>query len=235
MMDEKPVNIGLITFLLTVVAGYCDAATFVAADKLFSAHVTGNFIVFAYQLVKGADGDAWFKLLTFPIFMLSVMAGGWIVARIAKNHFLLLCEGILLLIAGVIAYFMGYIENAAITWPMYLVTMIIVFAMGFQNAFGKLFAKETYGPTTMMTGNVTQFALDIRAYCNSGFANTDFLLGVNKGLITLGGFLLGCVFGAFTAKLFGLVVVILPGLALILCYYTTKPAVNPTAVTPSKI
>lgn len=226
-MEEKPVKVWFVTLVLTIVAGYCDSVTFVAADKLFSAHVTGNFIVFAYQLVKGADGDAWIKLLTFPIFMLSVMGGGWIAAKVLKNHFLLLCEGIILIIAGAIAYFLGYIENGEITWPMYLVTMIIVFAMGLQNAFGKLFAKETFGPTTMMTGNVTQFALDIRAYCNSGFANADFLSGVKKGIITLGGFLLGCVLGAFLGKLFGLIAVLIPGVAMVVCYYTTKPSVDP--------
>jgi hypothetical protein len=33
-----------------------------------------------------------------------------------------------------------------------LVSMIIVTAMAFQNAFGRLFGKRVYGPTTVMTG-----------------------------------------------------------------------------------
>jgi len=225
-MEEKQSNIWFVTLVLTIIAGFCDAITFVAADKIFSAHVTGNFIVFAYQMIKGSDGDAWIKLLTFPIFMLSVMAGGWISARFSNRHFLLLCEGIILLLGGAIAYSLGYIDNAEITWPMYLVTMIVVFAMGLQNAFGKLFVKETYGPTTMMTGNVTQFALDIRSFCNSGFKNTDFLSGINKGLITLGGFLIGCLLGAWIGQLFGLVGIVLPGVAMIICYYSTESSIN---------
>ncbi|QNR83075.1 DUF1275 domain-containing protein [Pedobacter riviphilus] len=225
-MEEKQNNIWFVTLVLTIIAGFCDAITFVAADKIFSAHVTGNFIVFAYQMIKGSDGDARIKLLTFPIFMLSVMAGGWISARFSNRHFLLLCEGIILLLGGAIAYSLGYIDNGEITWPMYLVTMIVVFAMGLQNAFGKLFVKETYGPTTMMTGNVTQFALDIRSFCNSGFKNTDFLSGINRGLITLGGFLIGCILGAWIGQLFGLVGIMLPGVAMIICYYTTKSSIN---------
>jgi len=225
-MEEKQNNIWFVTLILTIIAGYCDTITFVAADKIFSAHVTGNFIVFAYQMIKGSDGDAWIKLLTFPIFMFSVMAGGWISARFSNRHFLLLCEGIILLLGGAIAYSLGYIDNGEITWPMYLVTMIVVFAMGLQNAFGKLFAKETYGPTTMMTGNVTQFALDIRSFCNSGFKNADFLSGINKGLITLGGFLIGCLLGAWIGQLFGLVGILLPGIAMVVCYYSTKPRIN---------
>jgi len=223
-MEEKHDKIWFVTLVLTIIAGYCDAITFVAADKIFSAHVTGNFIVFAYQMVKGSDGDAWIKLLTFPVFMLAVMAGGWIAGRFSSRHFLLYCEGIILIIGGIIAYSLGYIENAAITWPMYLITMIIVFAMGLQNAFGKLFAKETYGPTTMMTGNVTQFALDIRLFLGSGFKNADFRTAIGKGMVTLGGFLTGSILGAYVAKLFGLAGIILPGIAMVICYYYTRSA-----------
>lgn len=221
-MEEKQNNIWFVTLVLTIIAGYCDSITFVAADKIFSAHVTGNFIVFAYQIIKGADGDAWIKLLTFPIFMLSVMAGGWISARFSNRHFLLLCEGIILLVGGAIAYSLGYIDNGEITWPMYLVTMIVVFAMGLQNAFGKLFAKETYGPTTMMTGNVTQFSLDLRGLLTSGFADPSYLAGFKKGVVTLGGFLLGCVLGAYVGKAFGLTGILLPGVAMVICYFSTR-------------
>jgi uncharacterized membrane protein YoaK (UPF0700 family) len=34
------------------VADFCDTVTFVAAGKLFSAHVTDNFIVFAYDIIN---------------------------------------------------------------------------------------------------------------------------------------------------------------------------------------
>lgn len=231
-MEEKVNKIWFVTLVLTIIAGYCDAITFVAADKIFSAHVTGNFIVFAYQLVKGGDGDAWIKLITFPVFMLAVMAGGWIAARFSSRHFVLCCEGLILILAGILAYSFGYIENAAITWPMYLVTMIIVFAMGLQNAFGKLFAKETYGPTTMMTGNTTQFVLDIRSFLLSGFKNADFLSAVANGLVTLGGFLIGCFLGAYVGKLFGLAGVVIPGLAMVICYFYTKPADIPAENKP---
>ena len=39
--------------------------------------------------------------------------------------------------------------------------MLTVFALALQNTFGRLFPKETHGPTTMMTGNVTQASLDL--------------------------------------------------------------------------
>ena len=220
-MEEGKTKIWFVTLMLTVIAGYCDSITFVAADKIFSAHVTGNFIVFAYQMIQGSDVEAWIKLLTFPIFMLSVMAGGWISARFLNKHLILFWEGVLLVASGAIYYLLGNSHEDA-KWLMYVVTMLVVFAMGLQNAFGKLFAKDTYGPTTMMTGNVTQFALDLRSFCNSGFINGDALSGVYKGLITLCGFLLGCVLGAWAGKTIGLFGILFPGVAMIICYFSTN-------------
>lgn len=220
-MEDKQ-NIWSVTLILTAIAGYCDSITFVAADKLFSAHVTGNFIVFAYQLIKGADGDAWVKLLTFPVFIAAVMAGGWIAGRFLNRHFLLFCEGIILIAGGIAAYALGYIEDGTITWPMYLITMLVVVAMGLQNAYGKLFPKETFGPTTMMTGNVTQLSLDLKDLIASKFKDVAHLQGLINGLITTGGFLIGCFLGAYVGKLFGLVGIILPGISMVICYYWTK-------------
>jgi len=45
-------NINRFTLLLALVAGYSDTATFMGANGTFSAHVTGNFIVFAAQAAK---------------------------------------------------------------------------------------------------------------------------------------------------------------------------------------
>lgn len=227
-MENKP-NIWAVTLILTAIAGYCDTLTFVAADSIFSAHVTGNFIVFAYQVIKGTGGD-WIKLITFPIFIFSVMIGGWIATKSVNKHFLLLCEGIILLGGGIAAYFLGYLEDGVITWPMYTITMVIVFAMGLQNAYSKLFPKDTYGPTTMMTGNTTQMALDLKWVLTNGFADVDHLNGFKHGVITIFGFLVGCFFGAYVAKLFGLVGIVLPGLFMIGCYFYTKSEPTEEAV-----
>lgn len=221
---ETSKNINFVTLLLTAIAGFCDTITFVAADRIFSAHVTGNFIVFAYQVVKGAEPEAWIKLLTFPVFMIAVIVGGWISSRFKNNHFLLCCEGMVLIVAGMLAFRSVAAESQWVTVQMYVVTMMVVFAMGFQNAFGKLYVKETHGPTTMMTGNVTQFSLDLWALLNSGFADLSYLTGLKKGLVTLGGFLAGCVLGAYTGKIWGLTGVVLPGIAMVICYFSTRSA-----------
>ncbi|KQM41920.1 YoaK family protein [Chryseobacterium sp. Leaf201] len=210
-------NIGFVTLLLTMIAGYCDTVTFVAADSIFSAHVTGNFIVFAYQFVKGSDVHAWIKLLTFPVFILAVMAGGRIAGKVLNHYTILFWEGFLLLSAGILVAIFTY--NGMFTEViMYTVTMIAVFAMGLQNAFGKLYAKETHGPTTMMTGNVTQASLDFGNLLKSSFKDADALLSLKKQLILIIGFLVGCFLGAFAGKQLGLVTLVLPGFAMIICY-----------------
>lgn len=210
-------NIGFVTLLLTMIAGYCDTVTFVAADSVFSAHVTGNFIVFAYQFVKGSDVHAWIKLLTFPVFILAVMAGGRIAGKVLNHYTILFWEGLLLLSAGILVVIFTY--NGMFTEViMYTVTMIAVFAMGLQNAFGKLYAKETHGPTTMMTGNVTQASLDFGNLLKSSFKDADALISLKKQLILIIGFLVGCFLGAFAGKQLGLVTLVLPGFAMIICY-----------------
>ncbi|HEX8016666.1 MAG TPA: YoaK family protein [Flavobacterium sp.] len=211
-------NIWYVTLLLTMIAGYCDTVTFVAADSIFSAHVTGNFIVFAYQIIKGSDVHAWIKLLTFPIFIFAVIVGGRIALRSVNRYTILFWEGIILVLCGIASYVFGYLEIFS-EWTMYTVAMTTVFAMGLQNAFGKLFAKETHGPTTMMTGNVTQASLDLGNLLKNGTNDADSLLSFKKQLVTIFGFLTGCFLGAVAGKYFGLTTLLLPGVAMIICYW----------------
>src|ERR1700743_1310401 len=96
-IEYRP-NINWVTFLLAMVAGFCDTATFVGGGCFFSAHITGNFIVFAAQLASESESTgAWVKLLTFPVFVIAVLTGGWMVERSQHKHSILLFEGIVLI------------------------------------------------------------------------------------------------------------------------------------------
>jgi len=214
---EIKTNIWYVTLLLTIIAGFCDTVTFVAADSIFSAHVTGNFIVFAYQIVKGIDLNAWVKLLTFPVFIIAVIAGGRIALRVTNHYTILFWEGLLLVLSGLAAFIFNYFGIIS-EWTMYAIAMTAVFAMGLQNAFGKLYAKETHGPTTMMTGNVTQASLDLGSLLKNGFKDIEVMLSFRKQLVTIFGFLIGCFLGAVAGKSFGLGTLIFPGIAMIVCY-----------------
>ncbi|WP_114939078.1 YoaK family protein [Mucilaginibacter endophyticus] len=216
---ENSNSIWYVTIILSAVAGFCDTVTFVAAGSIFSAHVTGNFIVFAYQIINGTNPRAWIKLLSFPFFVAAVITGGQIGSEPGKRYRLLFIEGVLLLVSGIFALFVKFYSFAE--WGIHLTAMMTVFAMGLQNAFGKLYAKETYGPTTMMTGNVTQASLDLGSLLFSSFKNIASAESIKKQGITITGFLTGCLIGALLAKNFGLYVLIAPGLLLVICYLST--------------
>lgn len=221
-MDAEK-TIGYTTILLALTAGYCDTVTFIAADQLFSAHVTGNFIVMAYDIVKNADYQAWVKLITFPVFVISVIIGGYIASKTPNKYLLLLIEALLLILIGTTDFLLRSMGYTGLHWQEYTVAISIVVAMGLQNAFGKIFAKETYGPTTMMTGNVTQAALDLGGIIFKGFGNTPAISSFKHQLITILAFLTGCISGGFIAEQIGLTAVFIPGVILfafsLKCYF----------------
>ena len=213
-MEQDKIT-GQTSLLLSFVAGFCDTVTFVAAGELFSAHVTGNFIVFAYDIIRQSDTHAWQKLITFPLFIVSVMIGGRIARRWTNIYTLLILQATLLVIAGLMA--LG-IKNAAdqTQWYIQIIAMIVVVAMAFQNTFGKLNPKASFGLTTVMTGNVTQASLDfVKAMGGKPF-DTDAWTSLKKQLVLILGFLFGCIGGALCGKTIGMLSVAIPGVIMAL-------------------
>lgn len=225
-MTEQQHNINWVTFLLAWVAGFCDTATYVSGDAIFSAHVTGNFIVFAAQVSSGGGSiGTWIKLLTFPVFVLAVMLGGWMIEKTFEKYSILLVEGGILLICGINAILLPMVIGGEDKVLIYAIVMGTAAAMGLQNAFGKLFAKATHGPTTMMTGNVTQAALDLGNMIRKGRSGDDVSwTDFRRQFVTIGGFLVGCVLGAVLAKWIGLGAILLPGVAIVICYLQGEAA-----------
>ena len=207
--------VGRTTLLLAFCAGYCDTVTYVGGHGTFSAHVTGNFILFAYALVQHSDALSWLKLLTFPVFVIAVALGGKMAGRSQDGRILLLAEAFMLLLTALADYFLagGEVYDQV---GIFGVIMIAVFAMGLQNAFGKVYAKATYGPTTMMTGNVTQAALDLGKWMGSGFADKATKAGLLRTLTGIGGFACGCLLGAVLAHRAGLLALGLPAILLLI-------------------
>lgn len=70
------------SIILSFVAGYADTSTFVGADGLFSAHVTGNFVIFAYDIVTNQIAGSWIKLIAFPVFILAVFISTLIIDHV---------------------------------------------------------------------------------------------------------------------------------------------------------
>jgi len=215
-MKENTLKI-ITSFILVFIAGFADTATFTAGGEIFSAHVTGNFVVFGYKLATEPGWRDYTSLLTFPVFILAVYCTGILNNKIKSERILYLIMGSILCFAALLSY--AHHEKWIVAeYMIFGIVMLIVFAMGIQNAVNKIYSKSTFGPTTVMTGNVTNATLNFcKAYTSKSKDDEkkeDFM----QILIMMIGFLLGCFLGAKLAFHYGLMVLAIPGI-LALIYF----------------
>ncbi|CAM4191169.1 YoaK family protein [Roseateles saccharophilus] len=151
--------------LLALAAAYVDTCGFIGLFGLFTAHVTGNFVLIGAELVNHHD-QILTKLLALPIFLVSVLLTAqveFVLQRRGKPATAWLLGAEALFIAAA-AFAAGRLPAPG--RPDDLATMSLGFtliaAMGVQNA---LMRTSLAGPvqTTVMTGNVTQTAIDLLA------------------------------------------------------------------------
>lgn len=157
---SKP--LGLLAAGLAFVAGYVDTVGFVALFGLFTAHVTGNFVLIGSQLAH-ASGNVLLKLLVFPAFIAAVVMTRLLVLRFEARgnsavRTLLILEAFLLLAFLALGWAASPLRDADAPLAI-LAGTFAAFAMGVQNAAARL-VLSTLVPTTVMTGNVTQLVID---------------------------------------------------------------------------
>jgi uncharacterized membrane protein YoaK (UPF0700 family) len=143
---------------LAFVAGYVDTLGFVALFGLFTAHVTGNFVTMGATLAGSAAGVL-AKLLALPVFVVTVaLVRLFVRARASSAVPLLLAQAALL--GTVVVLGRGLVPpQGADALGTIVVGLVAVAAMAVQNAAARtVFA--SLAPTTVMTGNVTQFVID---------------------------------------------------------------------------
>jgi uncharacterized membrane protein YoaK (UPF0700 family) len=218
---QRAVNVGLMSGLLSFVAGYADTTTFICANRLFSAHVTGNFVVFVFSLVTNAHLGAWMNLFSFPCFVAAVIVSSWLVRYSKYPGNVLRIEALLLLIAGTIA---GFLKLARLetSFGIFLLAMLIVFAMGLQNGFGKLYPYTTYSATTIMTGNVTQITLDVLRHMRRANRSVELSKALRRQGLVISFFFFGCLMGGIVSHFIGLPAMILPGVVMLYFWQMRK-------------
>jgi uncharacterized membrane protein YoaK (UPF0700 family) len=152
----------MLTVGLGFTAGFVDTLGFVALFSFFTAHVTGNLVLLGSALSQPVHGLI-AKLLALPTFIISVAAirlyGRSLERReLAKATPLLTLEATFLLVFMALGLCATPITDADA--PLAILTALSgVVAMGVQNAASRtVFA--SLSPTTVMTGNVTQLAID---------------------------------------------------------------------------
>jgi uncharacterized membrane protein YoaK (UPF0700 family) len=148
--------------LLSFNGGFVDTIGYLGLQGLFTAHVTGNFVTLGATLVLGTSG-AVAKLLALPEFVaviaLARVAGAAMRARRLPALRILLGAKVALLFAFfVLAVTLGPFPNSDA--PAALLTAFAgIAAMAIQNATQRVHYARI-PPTTLMTGNTTQAALD---------------------------------------------------------------------------
>ncbi len=212
---------------LSFIAGFADTATFIHLYGLFSAHVTGNFVLLAAAIGKGVRQNDILKLLSFPVFIFAAAAATMVHDRlrgqepeVTLDRWLAMAAGGLLLVGAAVALIWGRRPGPDdIPAADAMAGMISVAAMGVQNAMHR-FAVALAPPTTVMTGTVTQLTVMATRKLFSGALPAakeppaPFSL---RGLLWLAfAFAAGCLVSAPLTLLFGLVSLAVPGFLLVI-------------------
>ena len=148
---------------LAAIAGYVDTLGFVALFGLFTAHVTGNFILIGSGLA-GAWHGLLIKWLAFPAFVAGIVCVRVLNNRLlARGHGIRACALYVLQSALLAGFMAAGVLAAPVTdadAPMTIACGLLgAAAMGVQNAHGRLTARSVVA-NTVMTGNVTQAVID---------------------------------------------------------------------------
>lgn len=152
----------VISTLMAGTAGFVDTCGFVALFGLFTAHVTGNFVLIGATLASSRPGII-AKLLAFPEFVV-VVATMQLVLHHRKRSGrdpkqLMLCgQAVVLTLFLGVGVWASPVRDADSGIAL-LIGLFGVSAMAIQNVASRtVFAN--LAPTTVMTGNVTQTVMD---------------------------------------------------------------------------
>lgn len=201
---------------LGFIAGYVDTLGFVALFGLFTAHVTGNFVLIGSELARPGGSSVLIKLLAFASFVAAVaftrLTILWLERRQAPPLRPVLCLQLVLLLGFMLAGLAALPLTSPATPLALLAGTIGAAAMGVQNAAAKLLLSNLT-PTTVMTGNVTQLVIDLVDILRGG-AGPAIHQRCAKFLWPILAFGVGCIGGAFAYIYAGFYGLLLPGALL---------------------
>ncbi len=156
--SSSPASVGSrsLPALLSLIAGMADVIGWLTLGGVFTAHITGNIVVFA-AVLAGGGGSHLTQILLIPIFGVFVLVADQLVHRFNRGvndhaHLLLFVQFGLLAAAGVANWALVPSRDPQ-GGAAFVVAAIAVMAMAAQNTFLHLSRKQA--PTTaVMTGNV---------------------------------------------------------------------------------
>lgn len=201
-------------------AGYVDTVGFIALFGLFTAHVTGNFVLIGSELVHPMHGVL-IKFLAFAAFVVAVAASRLLALSVERSgrpvqRLLLLLQCALLATCMLCGWRAQPIVDPGAPWVL-ATGALGAAAMGVQNATARLVFNDL-APTTVMTGNVTQLVLDLvellRGAADSGLRQRIHKLGWPVLSFACGAFCGAFVYLHVSLWALALPLVILAGLAV---------------------
>lgn len=214
-----------ISFTLSFISGFVDTAGFIALFGLFTAHVTGNLVLTGAALGNGGEaGNIAGKLLMLPVFAISVAFTSWLLKyKKSSVQQLMFAEALFILVFSLAGMFFLHSGMVNIDSAVPVTASFAVMGMAIQNTYMRKLL-SSYTPNTVMTGNFTQFSIDlfnIADYFLSAKQNRNatelaaFKTSLKKVSNVLTGFLTGCLLGALLVKHFGLICCLVPLLLLL--------------------
>lgn len=197
---------------LGFLAGFVDTLGFIALFGLFTAHVTGNFILIGAALADPSNASILLKFLAFPAFIIGIAAARLLIAQAQRRNWPALTLALslqLVLLAGFMACGLLASPIGSDVTPYAMAAGLLGTAgMGVHSATSRLLLAHL-APTSMMTGNVTQIVIDtIDAI--SGKVDSSFAERCAKFLWPLLAFGTGAIAAAFAYMNLGFISLLVP-------------------------
>jgi len=193
-----------LTSVLSAVAGAVDVISFVSL-KLFAAHITGNLVVIAAQLVSGGP-PRMDQIIAVPVFLVAV-AAVWLIARLFDQPGSSLVRALLLVHLLLLTCVLIYsIINHPDANPRGLASdvaaMIAVSAMACQWGLLRL-AVPGAPSTAVMSGNLAKTVLSLLDSVAQSEQGQDAREQLKRSLELVLPFFAGCLTGAAAVAYLG--------------------------------
>jgi uncharacterized membrane protein YoaK (UPF0700 family) len=211
--------------LLSFVGGYVDTFSFVMLSGLFTAHVTGNFVLIGAALAGHGHVGVLGKLLALPVFVCAVATTRWYQRRRAgdesdSGRALVLIQLIglgLFMACGHLAGGGRDADSAAAV----LTGLVGVAAMAVQNVAARS-AFVRLSPTTVMTGNVTQVTMDLVDLLRGDATREAAAARMGRLWPPIVAFAVGAITAGVCSGTLGFDALLLPGLALSMLWFLLR-------------
>lgn len=201
-------------------AGFVDTTGFIALFGLFTAHVTGNFVLIGASIAEFHEGII-AKLLALPVFIVVVALAHLFVIRQQRRD----RDAAPILLLTEISFLTAFMLAGASAAPFVdadapltiAVGMLAVTAMAIQNA-GARTVFAALSPTTVMTGNVTQIVIDLVDLASSPVKLPNVRQRLGKMVPPVLTFAFGALVAALTYLQFGFWCLVLPIIAVAIAF-----------------